>query len=120
MHGLDNNNCPICRMTRSTVPRTPIHDNTTKSEDLRPGNPFFRKHLSNKKQTEDYLTKTNKSLQPNLINPLPTPNLINTIPSFESKELMKRLDELDIKSLDIYGIANKVKLEKPDLKLDDE
>lgn len=107
-------------MTRSTVPRTPIHDNTNKNEDLRPESPFFKKHLSNKNQTEDYLTKTNKSLQPNLINPLPTPNLINTTPSFESKELMKRLDEIDIKSLDTFGITNKVKLEKPNLKLDDD
>ena len=120
MHGLDNNNCPICRMTKSTTPRTPILSNTANREILKPENPFFKKHLSNKNQTEDYLTKTNKTLQPNLINPLPTPNLINTIPSFESKELIKKLDDLDIKSLDTYGITYKVKLEKPDLKIDDD
>ena len=62
MHGLDSNNCPICRMTKSTVPRAPILSNTDKREILRPENPFFKKHLSNKDQTEDFLTKTSNSV----------------------------------------------------------
>ncbi|MHA1256470.1 MAG: hypothetical protein ACTSPS_12805 [Promethearchaeota archaeon] len=120
IHGLDNNNCPICRMTKSTVPRNHILNDETNIENIRPENPFFKKHLSNKNQTEEYLTKSNKLLHPHLINPLPTPNLINTIPNFESKEFVKKLDELDIKRLDTHGISNKVKLEKPNLKLDDD
>jgi len=120
IHGLDNNNCPICRITKATVPRTPVLNNAAKIENLRPENPFFKKYLSNKNQTEEYLTKSNKLLQPHLINPLPTPNLINTLPNFESKELITKLDELDIERLDTYRVSKKVKLEKPNLKLDDD
>lgn len=107
-------------MTKSTVPRTPIVKNATKIENLRPENPFFKKHLSNKNRTEDYLTNSKKILRPNLINPIPKPNLINSIPIFENKELVKKMDELDIQRLDIYGVLKKVNLEKPNLKLDDD
>jgi len=107
-------------MTKSTVPRTPIHHNAMEIENLRPENPFFKKHLSNKNQNEEYLTKSNKALQPMLINPLPNPNLINRIPNFESKELIRKLDELDLDRLDTYGVSKKVNLKKPNLKLDDD
>lgn len=107
-------------MTKSTVPRTPIHNDVSEIANIRPENPFFKKHLSNKTQTEEYLTKNNKLLHPMIINPLPKPNLINTIPTFERKEFIKKLDELDIKRLDSYGISRKVNLEKPSLKLDDD
>ena len=72
-------------MTKSTIPRTPILNNTAKINNLRPENPFFKKYLSNKNQTEEDLTKHNNILQPNLINPSPTPNFINKIPSFENR-----------------------------------
>ena len=107
-------------MTKSTVPRTPIPNNTAKLENLRPENPFFKKYLANKNQTEEDLNKTNKILQPHLINPLPTPNLINKIPNFENQEFSKKLDGLNIEKLDIYGVSKKVELENPNLKLDDD
>jgi len=107
-------------MTKSTVPRTPFLNDKVKIENLRPENPFFKKYLSNKNRAEENLIKNNKLLQPHLINPLPTPNLINAIPNFENKELIKKLDELDIDRLDKYGVSTKVKLEKPKLKLDDD
>ena len=120
IHGLDNNNCPICRMAKSTIPLTPIHDNTAKIENLRPENPFYKKYLSNKNRLVEDLTKNNNVLHPNLINPLPTPSLINTIPNFESKEFNQKLDELNINRLDKHGVSKRVKLEDPNLKLDDD
>ena len=120
IHGLDSNNCPICRMTKSTIPRTPITNNKVNVENLRPENPFYKKYLAEKNQTEEDLTKNNNLLQPHLINPLPTPNLINQIPNFENKEFIDRLDDLNIKRLDKYGVSKKVKLKSPDLKLDDD
>jgi len=107
-------------MTKSTVPLTPIINNTVKTENLRPENPFYKKYLANKNQTEEDLTKNNNLLQPHLINPLPTPNLINKIPNFENKGFINKLDELDIERLDKYGISKKVKLESSDLKLDED
>ena len=120
IHGLDKINCPICRMTKSTVPRTPILNDTTKKVNLRPENPFFKKHLSNKNLTEDILTKSNDFLQPHIINPTPTPNLLNPLPNLGSNELLKKLDELDIERWDTFGVSKKVKLENPNLKLDDD
>ena len=120
IHGLDYNNCPICRISKSTIPNTPIAENLVKFENLRPENPFFKNHIENKKQSEEYLTKKNTLLSPNLINPLPVPNLINKIPTFENKDFMKKLDELDLKRLDTHGISKKINLESPTVKLDEE
>ena len=120
MHGLDNYNCPICRMTKSTVPRVPISTDTAKVEDLRPENPFYKKYLANKNQTERDLSKSKNLLQPHLINPLPTPSLINKTPNFENKEFISKLEELKIERLDKYGVSKKVELQSPNLKLDDE
>ena len=120
MHGLDNNNCPICRMTKSTVPRNPINKDAAKNVNIRPENAFFKKYLSNKNRTHDFLTKNNEFLKPHIINPIPSPNLINSVPNFEGIELKKKLDELDIERWDTYGVSKKTKLEKPDLKLDND
>ena len=118
IHGLDIINCPICRMTKSTVPRNPINIKAVKIENLRPENPFFKNYINNKNRTEEYLIRSNKLLQPNLINQLPAPKLINQIPNFESKGLINKLNELDIDKWDNFGISKKVSLEKPELKLD--
>ena len=120
IHGLDNNNCPICRISKSTIPNTPIAKNSIKIENLRPENPFFKNYSENKKQSEEILTKNNTLLKPNLINPLPVPNLINKIPNFENKDFMKKLDALDLKGLDPHGISKKIKLESPTVKLDED
>ncbi len=119
IHGLDNNNCPICRISKATIPNTPIAKKSVKIENLRPENPFFQNHIENKKQSEEYLTKKNTLLSPNLINPLPVPNLINRIPNFENKDFMKKLDTLNLKGLDTHGILKKVNLESPTVKLDE-
>ncbi len=119
IHGLDNNNCPICRISKSTIPNTPIAKNPIKIENLRPENPFFKNYSEKKKKSEEYLTKNNILLRPNLINPLPVPNLINKIPNFENKDFMKKLDALDLKGLDPHGISKKIKLESPTVKLDE-
>ncbi len=119
IHGLDNNNCPVCRISKSTIPNTPIAKNHLKIEDIRPENPFFKNHIENKKQSEESLTKKNILLNPNLINPLPIPNLITNIPNFENKDFMKKLDELDLNGLDTHGISKKINLESPTVKLDE-
>lgn len=120
IHGLDNNNCPICRISKSTIPNTPIAKNSVKIVNLRPENPFFKNYLEKKRQSEEYLTKINTILKPNLINPLPVPNLITKIPTFENKDFLKKLDELNLKGLDPHGISKKINLENPTVKLDEE
>lgn len=107
-------------MTKSTVPRNPISNDTAKIEDLRPENPFYKKYLTNKNQIEKDLSNSRNLLQPHLINPLPTPNLINKTPNFENKEFINKLDELKIERLDKYGVSKKVELESSNLKLDDD
>ncbi|MBY9020273.1 MAG: hypothetical protein KGD67_04385 [Candidatus Lokiarchaeota archaeon] len=120
IHGLDNNNCPICRISKSTIPNTTIAKNVVKIENLRPENQFFKNHLENKKESEKNLTKTNTLLNPNLINPLPVPNLINKLPTFENKDFVKKLDDLNLSGLDPHGISKKINLESPKVKLDEE
>ena len=120
IHGLDNNNCDGSAWGTSQSNYPPIVKNSGKIENLRPENPFFKKHMENKKQSEEYLTPKNTLLSPNLINPLPVPNLINSIPNFENKDFMKKLDALNLEGLDPHGISKKIKLESPTVKLDEE
>ena len=120
IHGLDNNNCPICRISKSTIPNTPITKNSTKIENLRPENPFLKKHIENQKQSGLHLSRNNPLLNPNLINPLPKPNLINKIPDFKNQDFSKKLDELSLTGLDTHGISKKVNLESPTVKLDED
>jgi len=107
-------------MSKSTIPNTPIAKNSVKIENLRPENPFLKKHIENQKQSEIYLFKTNPLLNPNLINPLPKPNLITKILDFKNQDFSKKLDELSLNGLDTHGISKKVNLESPTVKLEDD
>jgi len=50
-------------MTKSTVPRAPIPNEKAGIENLRPENPFYKKYLANKNQTEEELNKYSNRLE---------------------------------------------------------
>ena len=86
--------------------------------ELKAENPFYKKDQENKgKFLEDLLPhrKVSSPISPNII---PKANLITEIPDLTNKLFEARLRELDITKSDTFGISKKVKLEKPEYKLE--
>jgi len=120
IHGLDENNCPTCRISKSSTPKDLIKNLKVNTDDLRPENPFFSKHLIQKEKIETELEPSKNFLRPNLIHRLPKPNLINDVPDFESHLNIERINEHDLDKYDEYGITKKISLGNPELKLKEE
>jgi hypothetical protein len=115
IHGIDENNCPICRISSISVPKNLISKNKVNQEDFLIKSPFIDDYSSNKEVYEKEISKKVNPLQPNLINPLPKPNLINQIPPFENKTLLDQLNKHDLANVDIYGITKKIPVKKGEL-----
>ena len=118
IHGLDDINCPTCRILRSTLPINKLH--AKKEQFLKIENPFFRKNSNLNEDLINELTNKRKSLVPRSLNLIPKPNLINEIPNFENKMFLERLGELDLSKGDILGIPKKIPLEDPEWKFEEE
>ncbi|MFX1394325.1 MAG: hypothetical protein ACFFAH_12230 [Promethearchaeota archaeon] len=117
IHGLDEINCPTCRIVNSSIPKSFFKINELYNNELKPYNPHFEQVDFEK---EDYV----KDLKPKKVSPnsnllynLPKPNLLNGTPNFKNDLLLDRLKELDIANSDIYKIAKKIDLKSPELKL---
>ncbi|MBY9002403.1 MAG: hypothetical protein KGD73_00375 [Candidatus Lokiarchaeota archaeon] len=120
MHGLDDNNCPTCRMARSTFPINPINKKNVKKNDLNSFNHFFNNKLSGNIAFEDDVSISKSNIKPNLINDFPKPYLINSIPSFENKLFLERINSLSIEKPNDLKISKKTSLENPELNMEEE
>ena len=118
IHGLDENNCPTCRIVKSTLPFNPLK--SIKSPALKIVSPFFKR--DNRLQemlSKDITTKKLNITHPSL-NLISKPPFINEIPHFENKLFLQRAKELDISKDDNYGISKKIPLENPEWKFEEE
>ena len=116
IHGLDEINCPICRINNFSIP-----DNFLKVKEnqiFRNDNPLFRK-------SSDIKQKLLKDLSPRQIkSPLEPwsliskPNLINIHPNIKKSLFQKRLNELDISKSDKFGINKRIKVKSPEFEFD--
>ena len=110
IHGLDDINCPTCRIIRSSVPLKGISLkklNSVMSNDL-----VSRKNINLEKKLIDEISSKKAILTPpNLIS---KPPVINEIPKFKDRLFLERIKDLDITKEDNYGILKKVPLEKPE------
>ncbi|MFX1501695.1 MAG: hypothetical protein ACFFDH_12085 [Promethearchaeota archaeon] len=110
IHGLDETNCPTCRILKSTVPLRGI--NLKKTNFLNANEMFSKKNLRlEKKITEDI---TINKANPNTPNLLSKPSFINDIPNFGNKLFLERFKDLDISKEDDYEINKKIPLESPE------
>ncbi|MFX1314568.1 MAG: hypothetical protein ACFE9T_01800 [Promethearchaeota archaeon] len=118
IHGIDEINCPTCRIIRSTLPKRLLDIN--KNRFLKIENPLFRKNYGNdQKILNDLFPKQiNSNLNP--IMQIARPNLINKIPDFKNKILLERLNELDLSKFDKFGIDKRIPLESPEWKFEKE
>ena len=116
IHGLDEINCPTCRILKSTAPLT---QHSPKSENfLKIKHPIF-KNNNNLEQKLIHQITSNKPI-PNTPNFVSKPRFINEIPDFRNELLNKRLKELDLVKEDIHGISKKIPLESPEWKFGEE
>jgi hypothetical protein len=115
IHGIDEINCPICRISRVSTPKSSISQIKSNQDNFLIKSPFLNEFLSKKEDLEEVINKKVNLFQPNLINPLPTPNLINQIPPFENKTLLNQLNTHDIEKLDGFGISKKISVKKGEL-----
>ena len=118
VHGLDENNCPTCRIVKSTLPYNSFKD--IKSPALKIVSPFFKRdnrlqEILSKDITAKKLNITHPSL--NLISKPPS---INETPHFENKLFLERTKELDILKDDNFGISKKIPLENPEWQFEEE
>jgi hypothetical protein len=116
IHGLDEINCPTCRILNSTVPLTGI--NLKKTNFLKAVDLPTRKNVQLEKKLMDEI-KINKSNHnpPNLVS---KPSFLNEIPNFRNELFLERFKDLDIAKEDNFGITKKIPLQNPEWKFEEE
>ncbi len=115
-HGLDDINCPICRINAFTVPKKSDKIQNLHQNELKP---YF--HRSKLKQ--DIIDEIDPSISHHklvknaIINPIPEANLLNQVPNIKNRMFQVRLDELNIDKSDNFKLLKKKSLENPEWKL---
>ena len=118
IHGLDEINCPTCRIIRFTLPKS-FHD-IKRNPFLKIENPLFRKNYNSGQKILKELFPKHISSNLNPTNLISRPNLINEIPSFKNEILLERLKELNLAKFDKFGVDKKIPLENPEWKFEKE
>jgi hypothetical protein len=119
IHGLDQYNCPICRISNSTLPINPIHKKDFNKESSSSFAELFKNKLSGEKDFKEEMSPLKSNMQPNLINHLPKPNLINSIPNFDNMLFNERINKLKLENQDNLKISKKISVENTELNLED-
>ncbi|MFX1575010.1 MAG: hypothetical protein ACFFB0_19910 [Promethearchaeota archaeon] len=115
IHGLDEINCPTCRILKSTAPKDSFNINKTHFSHIE--NPSFKKNTKlNDQISKELIAMKLMSFTPSF----QKPPLINEIPDFQNKLFLERTKEIDISNEDIFGISKKIQLESPEWKFEEE
>jgi hypothetical protein len=116
IHGLDEINCPTCRVLRSSMPLNGISSKKSIFPTFK--TLLSRKKINHEKEIIDELTPLKRNINPPNI--ITKPSFINEIPNFKNKLFLERSKELDISKDDNYGITKKIPLESPEWKSEEE
>ena len=120
IHGLDENNCPMCRISKSMSPINQINEKRLDKNPSDKINNLFKNKLNRNIEFRDDILPHQKKFQPNLIHDFPKPNLINSIPNFENKLFIERAESLNLKKKNEMEFLRKESLEKPELNLEED
>ena len=116
IHGLDENNCPTCRILKSTIPLRGIRLKKLNFPAVK--NSLSKKNINLEKKLIDEITlKKGNPHPPTLIS---KPRFINEVPNFKNELFLERTKELDISKEDNHGITKKFSLENPEWKFEEE
>jgi len=116
IHGLDEINCPTCRILKSNVPLEGI--SLKKTNFLQVNNPLSKKNRDLEKKLINEITSKKVGLQPP--NFISKPGIINEIPNFRNELFLERFKNLDINKEDNCRITKKIPLESPEWKFEEE
>ena len=117
IHGLDEVNCPACRVLKATIPENLLYKNELYNNELKPFNLHYKQYINEKDDFSKDLIPHKRNFEVISINPSPKPKLLNEIPNFKNKMLSDRLKEIDVSKSDVFGISKKVSLESPEFQL---
>ena len=120
IHGLDENNCPTCRIAKSSIPKSQEKIKSLYNNDLTPNNSLFEQTRSNKQDISSDLSSHDTHFKLKSINIIPNARLLNSIPNFENKMFLERLNELSANKSDVFKISKKTSLLSPELKIKEE
>ena len=118
VHGLDENNCPTCRIIKFTLPNNSIK--SIKTPALKIVSPFFKRDNRLQEMLSEDITAKKLNITHPSLNLISKPPLINETPHFENKIFLERAKELDISRDDNYGISKKIPLENPEWQFEEE
>jgi len=118
VHGLDENNCPTCRIVKSTLPINSLK--SIKSPALKIESPFFRRENRLDEKISKELTARKLKITHSSLNLISRPPSISEVPNFENKIFLERAKELDILRDDNFGISKKIQLESPEWQFKEE
>jgi len=120
IHGLDEANCPICRMSRHTLPRKFIERNDPRKNSLKPETLKFKKNMKMKNALKHKLPKKKEEFEGlKLINSIPSSPFLNEIPEFKNRMFEARLKEIAIGNPDNFGISEKEEFSNPELDINE-
>ena len=111
IHGLDEINCPNCRIMKSSLPLNHLKIKELYNNDFTIKNPYFDKNFDKKDDFSQYLISKKLGFLG-----ISTPRVLNELPDFRNKMFLERLSELEITKADIFRLSKKTSLESPEWK----
>ncbi|MFX0033041.1 MAG: hypothetical protein ACFE8E_04420 [Candidatus Hodarchaeota archaeon] len=118
IHGLDKNNCPVCRISINTRPVNGINLDIINVNSLKPVNPFFKHHFENKNKSEkELLFNQNSRNYTDMLN-IPKPKIPSQIWNSENRIFLEKLEKVNINNFDKFGVSKKIPLTKKELNLE--
>ncbi len=120
IHGLNEENCPICRISKYTYPSKYKHiQNLKKIENsLRESLvQYLRTNFKQNHNLKENLPSNNSFSDIKIANSFSKSPLINNLPEFNNTMFVKRMEEIKINNPNKYHLSKKMSLEKPDWQL---
>lgn len=116
IHGLDEINCPICRMTNHTLPRKFIERKNPRKNPLKPETLHYETSVKKKNTLEYKLPKNKEEFEGlKLVNSIPRTPFLKEIPDFKNRMFEARMKELAIGNPDNFGISKRSEFPNPEL-----
>ncbi|MEJ2249215.1 MAG: hypothetical protein P8Y70_03415 [Candidatus Lokiarchaeota archaeon] len=118
IHGLNEINCPICRVSSSSIPKQFSKIPELYENDLKPFNPHLEKNLKDKEKFRENLHPFNAQNDKKLRRNIPTVNMnLNPNRNFRNRMFEERMAEIDITKSKKYEYLKKKRLLDPKSRL---
>jgi hypothetical protein len=113
IHGLDQANCPICRIEKAMVPSNSRKIEKLYENPLDPKNPFLNENGGKNKEIEEQLKLKRLNANKDKFIIPKVPQSFNKLPDFKNQMFLERLKEIDITKSKDFKIPEKKTLESP-------